>query len=352
MQTIKQFIKSCFPGLFILGLHFTLSILFSSNSKRVDSFYQNGIFRFFRKGYDQTIGNFDFPFIYILLPLLLLLLTLDLKATAKKGKTKVLAYLFNYFALFFFLFYLFWAYNYYATNLADRMVLNKKQVDKTYLVDTLEDLIPEMSETRATLDTSILYSYRPVDIENLVRKHLAKFLAPYNYYTKSNARVKPVFGGALMRLRTSGIYISHVFEGHFDSSIHRIQWPFTIAHEMAHGYGVTDEKECNFLAYVACSQSANNYVRYSAQMAHWRYLAFALIEEDADLYKKIRADLPNEIVDDLDSINEAISKYPELLPTSRDVIYDQYLKTHGVEEGIKSYDKMIEMIASWKNSQE
>jgi hypothetical protein len=35
----------------------------------------------------------------------------------------------------------------------------------------------------------------------------------------------------------------------------------------------------------------------------------------------------------------------------RDVIYDKYLKSHGVKAGIKSYDQMIELIAAYRQKE-
>lgn len=333
----------------LLGIHYGLVLLFKTYPLLTDSYYQNGVFTFFRKGYDQTIGRFDFPFIYILLPLLILGLFLDLQSQKKRGLMQKMAYLFNYLSCLFFLFYFFWAYNYYSSSLSKRMNMEQVTIDKMYLIDRLEELSTNISELRMDMNENIYSDYRSQEIEDLVRPKLQELLKQYGYYTKSTARVKPLFEGALMRLRTSGIYISHVFEGHFDTSIDRTQWPFTIAHEMAHAYGVTDEKECNFLAYISCIRSNNDYVKYSALIAHWRYLAFALIKEDNATYQKLRSELEPKVIQDLDNINASITRFPELMPKSRDKIYNKYLETHGVQDGIKSYDKMVEMIAQWEN---
>ena len=333
----------------VLIFHFiTLSYLFR-NPKVADHLYQNQFYKFFRKGYDQTIGQLDFPFIYMLFPMLLLLLGIDIYRKRKTGIFNILAFLFNYFSIFFVLFYVFWAYNYSCTPLEKRMNLEDVSIDKKYIETALIQLKPQLEKLRSELDTSLRHEYHSKTLEDLVRPELKKILSTYGYYVKSDARVKQIFDGGLMRLRTSGIYISYVFEGHFDGSIHRIQWPFTIAHEMAHAYGVTDEKECNFLAFLVCSRSTNQHLKYSGLIAYWRYLATALIREDADKYKTIRGNLSDEILEDLNAINQAIGKYPELMPDARDKVYDQYLKSHGIKEGIISYDKMIEMIAAWEN---
>ena len=52
----------------------------------------------------------------------------------------------------------------------------------------------------------------------------------------------------------------------------QLQIPFTLAHEMAHGYGITDEGDCNTLAYLVCLHSKNKAIQYSGLLAYLRYL--------------------------------------------------------------------------------
>jgi len=276
---------------------------------------------------------------------------------SRKGDKKWLkrfSFLFNYSSLFFFLFYVFWGYNYYAVQLDSRMGFDSHKIElgEDYITDKLNSLLPQLNPQRASIEDSRLLSIDSKIIENEIRPHLKKFLSDYGYETSSDSRVKSLFPGALMRLRTSGIYIPYVFEGHFDSSIYPSQWPFTIAHEMAHAYGVTDEKECNFIAFIVCMKSKNPVVNYSAMIAYWRYLAFALLKTNREKYLELRSKLSSSVQTDLDKINESIQKYPEWFPKSRDKIYDQYLKSHGIAEGIISYDKMLEMIELWNLSKQ
>ena len=257
--------------------------------------------------------------------------------------------MFNYSSMFFFLFYFFWGYNYYCLGLEKRMGFDNHviELDEGYIAQKLESLIPIINPQRAALSNDQINNINSKLIEAKVRPAVQKFLANYGYNTESNSRVKNLFPGALMRFRTSGIYIPYVFEGHFDSSIHKIQWPFTIAHEMTHAYAVTDEKESNFAAFIACSSSDDPAISYSSMITYWRYLAFALLKTNKDLYGDLRLQLSKRVQNDLDEINESLNKFPEWLPNSRDKIYDQYLKSHGISEGIQSYDKMIEMIEVW-----
>ena len=119
-----------------------------------------------------------------------------------------------------------------------------------------------------------------------------------------------------------------------------------MAHEMAHGYGFTDESVCNFIAYLTCMKAEETALTYSATLAYWRYLAKYFRYFFPEEYKSFRMTLNLVILNDLDEIHRHIEKYKDLMPRSRDIIYDSYLKSHGVKSGIKSYDEMIKLIAA------
>lgn len=117
---------------------------------------------------------------------------------------------------------------------------------------------------------------------------------------------------------------------------------------MAHVYGVTDEGECNFLAYLCCRQISDSIVRYSATVGYWRYLfAEARFSNEAKS-KLIYNTLDKSVQNDLKSIRKTLDSYPDYFPVLRDAIYDYYLKSNGVVTGLESYNEMIELIIEAK----
>jgi len=340
--------KNLFYGLFIMIITFLSVFLFSSNAGLTDSIYTNGVFTFQRIIYDFTIGNLPFPFIYLLLPALLFFLFYRIGKYINQRKFKDLAvFLFNFVAIFLACFYWFWGFNYYATNVENRMQLQPKKLILSELKERLEETTLVLVKLRDQISTSVditsEYSSR-FEHEKHIRGILEKELQNLNYSVKGKVRVRKLLSGVLMRLRTSGIYIPYVFEGHFDGSLHPIQWSNTVAHEMSHGYGITDEGECNFLAYLVCQASDNPQVQYSGMMSYWRYLATAVLRADPEYYQNYRAQLDQRIIADLDNINLYLNKYKELMPVMRDKIYDNYLKAHGVDDGIVSYSRLIDLV--------
>jgi len=191
----------------------------------------------------------------------------------------------------------------------------------------------------------------PPNAEKLIRISQKELLKEIGIPTLGRVRVRKLRPkGLLLRLSTAGIYIPYTMEGHIDGGLHVIQWAATMAHEMAHGYGVTDEGTCNFIAYLTCLKTENKEIQYSGSILYLRYLLSNYKHYYKDEYNELLGMLPSSILEDLKAISKESQKYPDLIPKVRDSVYDYYLKSHGVKEGLKNYSKIIEMVASWNNS--
>jgi hypothetical protein len=230
------------------------------------------------------------------------------------------------------------------------MELQEVQLDKQYIIDQINVISPKIQTLRHSIsqDTSLNFlAEKNLNFEDSIRKELEELISTYGYNINGKVRVKGLIEGVLLRFRTSGIYIPYVLEGHLDKGLHPLQWPFTMAHEMAHGYGVTDERECNFLAFVITTNISQKEVQYSGYVAYWRYLMGALKKVDREKFTQLYNEMDPLFLKDLQSIYAYVDRFPEWLPYARDKIYDNYLKAHGVNDGIISYGKMIEMIAAY-----
>jgi hypothetical protein len=154
--------------------------------------------------------------------------------------------------------------------------------------------------------------------------------------------------GILMRWNTAGIYVPYSGEGHVDAGMLAVQIPFTLAHEMAHGFGVTDEADCNFLAYLVCRQSKDPLVRFAGILGYWRYVAGEYRFQFPEEYKKVFEELPDLVKALLLEIRANDAKYPDLFPKLRNAVYDTYLKTQGVHDGLMSYNRVVQMVWAYE----
>lgn len=119
-----------------------------------------------------------------------------------------------------------------------------------------------------------------------------------------------------------------------------IEFPFTLTHEWAHLAGYADEAEANFVAWLTCL-AADERAQYSAWLEAYQYARAVLPAEtrrelDRRLAPDVVADL-RAIADRLGTVDPAVSGF------ARNV-YDSYLRTQGVDEGIASYGAMLRLM--------
>lgn len=332
-------------GLIILT--FSLYMLTKIFGQIADVIYLNGIFQAIRLLYDYTIGLLPVPFIYIILPIVLFLVFRQLfKKLNWKAKLINIAEIVLY---VFCAFYLTWALNYNATPVEKKIDLLVENPSDEELIKRFEEISIKLSSLSVNIGERPQINFQA--LEKTIRPVLESVLSEFDYPTLGRVRVRKIIPGSILRIRTSGIYIPHAFEGHVDGGLYRMQWPFTIAHEMSHGYGITHESDCNFFAYLVCSQIEDPIFQYSANLAYWRYLAYQARSIDKEKYQTIRNSLSVEVENDLTEIRKHIDRYPDMMPKYRNIIYDKYLKSHGVSSGIKSYDRMILLLEAWNKRQ-
>jgi hypothetical protein len=124
-----------------------------------------------------------------------------------------------------------------------------------------------------------------------------------------------------------------------------VQKPFTMTHEMAHGFGVTDEGDCNFIAWLACRKAADPWTRYCGAYTYWRYAA---AEMPRDTVSKMLDSMPAVVLRSLELVRQNDRKYEDWMPRLRDAIYSNYLKRHGVSKGLRSYNEVVILVSHYR----
>ncbi len=314
-----------------------------------EHWYYRGIFPLFRQVYDFLLGWSPIPMVYIVLSILLVR-TARWFGNSKKGLTYQLSSALGGIAALVVIFYVFWGFNYQQISLQDKLgfdlsTVSQEEMEKEFLRATavLKDEATGLSAI-LTRDESIAHlkisdsDLRP-DVENA--------LATLHLPNKGRVRVRQLWpNGFLLRWNTAGIYIPQTGEGHIDKGLLSIQKPFTLAHEMAHGYGVTDEGACNFIAWLACSESRDQWVRFGGAFTYWRYAAAAM---PYDSVSQVINTFPPVITRALALVRQNDLKYPDILPKVRDAIYSSYLRRHGVKGGLHSYNYVVLMVQQYLN---
>lgn len=342
----------------ILGA-ITLVIRYLASASFIESIYSRGLFLWIRRMFDYGVGWFPFPLFYVFYLVLIIWIIQALRKTNWKRLFTwkgILNWLFSLLAfvggVLFFFFFL-WGFNYGRIPLIQQIGLKATPVSVEDLKAELDAVTIKVLSIRKQLDASeakaLADDLLPQKMESLCRTSVEKTLKDLNYPTvgRVRGRILPT-KGILLRFSSSGVYWPFVGEGNIDGGLHPLQQPFTLCHELSHGYGITNEGVCNFLAYIASQNSDNEYVRYSGLLCYWRYIAIAYQRFAQEDYWELRKTLPIGFQADLDAINKSLDKYPDFLPKLRYAAYDTYLKSQGISEGMKSYSTIIMLVRAYE----
>ncbi|NNK90015.1 MAG: DUF3810 family protein, partial [Saprospiraceae bacterium] len=252
-------------GVLTFCLVLLLAFMFSKSGRFYEVFYLKFLFQFIRVIHDYTFGVLPVPSIYIVVPAFFYYF---LGGTFRKGVKSVFNGLLLAVIWIINWFYILWGFNYAQGSGYELFDLEPVKVDSTYIES---EFLAQTDIINHTVTTKDIFPFQSNEAE--IRPLMKAFISEKGFPTHGRVRIRKIPGGGLLHFRTSGIYIPHAFEGHVDGGLFKLQYPFTIAHEMAHGYSFTDESVCNYIAYKVCTSSDNPWIRYSAELAYWRYLS-------------------------------------------------------------------------------
>jgi hypothetical protein len=254
-------------------------------------------------------------------------------------------------AAFFFLFL--WGYNYSRVSIERQLGIEPVplSVDELYaeLAGTTDTLIRWRARIPGITDSAFTADLLPPNLEREVRKDLERWLDEHGFPTVGRVRGRFLYPrGIFLRFSSAGLYWPFTGEGHIDAGLHPVVYPHVLSHEMSHGYGFGDEGTCNFLAYLATTGSTHPANAYSGLLDYWQTLAINCRRYDPERYEVFRKSIPQGIRSDIQAIYQNNRAYPDIIPHYRQLVIDPYLKSQGVKEGIKSYDRVIMLVRAWK----
>lgn len=332
--------------------------LLGSSPELAETWYASGLFPIIRGFLDRTLLQFPFPTVYVfLLGLVGLLFFVVRQALIKKkcipgSILLVFRGIVNVFGWIVFSFFFLWGFNYYRIPLYSQLSLTPEPLS---LVLTLEEMKLTESGLRslrseiAADSMPLAYSENFRTWENRLKMEMKSVLTALNYPMPGHPTVKPLYpAGFMRRMGIFGIYFPFTGEGYLDPSLHPIEKVFTLAHELAHGFGVTDEGEANFVAWLVCSQSSDVFLRYAGELKLFRYQLNDLFRMDRDAYEQFIAAMATDIRMDIREIQQ---HNLEILPYFRELSRrsnDLYLKSQGIKAGVKSYAQLPMLARAWR----
>lgn len=146
----------------------------------------------------------------------------------------------------------------------------------------------------------------------------------------------------------SGIYSPFTVEANYNSGMVDYNIPFTACHELSHLRGFMQEEEANFIAFLASTESENVDFQYSGYLMGWRYCMNVLYQVDYEAWEEIRGQLSEEVEPDFRANRDFWDRYDGKIAETANKVNDTYLKANDQSEGVKSYNRMVDLIVAYR----
>lgn len=244
---------------------------------------------------------------------------------------------------------------YSAPALAGEIGLETGKYTVQELADTAMQVAEELNRYAQLVDRNESGVFAPADYDTLAGEVQKSYRSGTmtGLYARG-AGIAPKKGVLLSQamgyLGITGYYFPITGESIVSGDLFPASYPFTIAHETAHSFGIGPEKEANFAAFLCCVESEHTDLVYSGLFNGYIYLHNALFRADRALWERVYDTLSDAVCTDLSAKNAHLEKYESRLEDLGSAVNDAYIKSTGQPEGVKSYGLMVDLLISYMQS--
>jgi hypothetical protein len=249
----------------------------------------------------------------------------------------------QFLALLYALFYLFWGFNYFRQPARERLEWAKTGTGEDLFYSVFDSLISGANKnyTRITFDE---YSVIDSLVEDSYFRNRINLKVTYPGGVRRPKRI--MFSSVFIRSDISGYFGPLFNEVHLNGYLLPVDFPFVLAHEKAHQFGIASEAEANLAAYIVCSSSDDLRLRYSSYMHLLLYFLgdASGTENYYDYLKKI----DKRVLTDLRKRSRYYASLRNrTLGKMQNKANDIYLKSNHIKKGIINYNEVVELVILW-----
>lgn len=246
-------------------------------------------------------------------------------------------------ALLYAFFYVAWGFNYFRQPIEKRLHWSR-HIEKEDLFPTLLDtLISRANASRVEMTAT---DYAAIDslVEISYRDHAAYF--GYDYPNGGRRPKTMLFTWFFAKSGVSGYFGPFFNEVHLNGVLLPTEYPFVLAHEKAHQFGIPGEAEANFMAWYICDASNDKRLKYSGNIQLLQYfLADPFHHEAIREYLK-RFD-KKAMADIMAQHNHWKALRNETLDKAQTTANNAYLKSNKIHEGVMNYNSVVRLTIEW-----
>ncbi len=239
--------------------------------------------------------------------------------------------------------YMGWGANYFRTPLLPRIGIQRQ----LFLEDRFNEFLYAFTDS---LNESYGQGELPerTELEADIKAYYVRELPEYGY-----ARLKdwqhpkrPLFNRLYSAVGVSGFLGPFFCETQVNQDVLENDYPFTLAHEMAHLAGVTSEAEANYWAYDYCTHSADPRLRYCGYYAVFPHVAANVRSFMTEEYYNywMKGVLPEIRAEYVASREHWDALRIDWVDRIQSWLMDTSLKHNGISSGAREYSEVVSLI--------
>ena len=320
----------------------------------VERYYSNGWYVFISRLERTVSGKIPFSVGDILYGMLISYLLYSIWKTRKdwrNNKKDLLLKFLSGFSIFYFLFHLFWATNYYRVPLFEKMSI-KREYSNEDLYAFTEKLIAKTNEVQFQItqdkNKKVTNPYSQDSIFKMTQSGYNTLANQYPFFRyEIPSRKKSLFSLPLTYMGFGGYLNPFTNESQVNDRLPKYGFPYVICHEMAHQIGFASESECNFIGFMACIKNKDLYFQYAAYTTALNYCLENIFMKDEAKFKALKPTINPGIFENYKESQLFWKQYETFIDRGFQIFYDQFLKANQQKDGLDSYSKFVDLLINY-----
>lgn len=254
-------------------------------------------------------------------------------------------------SIFYFLFHILWAFNYYREPLFDKMNIEREYSD----ADLLQFTRQIIAKTNA-IQVAITKNPNQKVISNLSQEQIFEKSAEgyeivskqHSFFSYKNASVKKtLISLPLSYMGFAGYLNPFTNEAQVNDLVPIINFPFTTCHEMAHQIGYASESEANFIGFLAVTKNENLHFKYAGYSNALRYCLQNWEARNPVLGQQLLKEINPGVLQNFEDIRVHWQQYETFIEDGFKIFYDNFLKANQQKDGLESYSKFLNLLINY-----
>ncbi len=342
--SLKRFLLIAWP-FFLAVLVFVIIRIGVNNAVSVEFYYSAGLYPFIARIFSAISNLLPFSLwdMFWITSILIFIGSLVFLILRKVKFGVYVLRVFQILALVYAFFYLVWGFNYFRPKIETRLAWTKTLANDSVFRSVLDSIIRNTNSTYCALSPS---DYP--DIDSLIEQSYLKNSKELGIgYPNGTRRPKTMlFSSFFAKSGVSGYFGPFFNEIHLNYYLLPMEYPYVLAHEKAHQFGITSEAEANLAAFVICTTSDDRRLQYSGYVNLMLYFLSdaSQFKDINDYIKKIDKNVILDLRFQRSHWQGLRNKTLDRMQTSANNVY---LKTNRIDEGVKNYNKVVSLAISW-----